>query len=97
MLDQELDRLSDKYRLLLVMCDLEGRTRKEVSNVLGLPEGTVASRLTRARTMLAKRLTKRGLAVSAGTLAPAPTLRIRAPAMTIRPGDVTRSDLPSNM
>ena len=61
-LDEELARLADKYRVLLVLCDLEGRTRKEAATLLGIPEGTVATRLTQARAMLAKRLTKRGLA-----------------------------------
>ena len=75
-LDDELARLADKYRVLLVLCDLEGRTRKEVSTLLRLPEGTVASRLTRARTMLAKRLAKRGLALSVGSLAAAAIRRV---------------------
>src|SRR5581483_4738563 len=44
-------------------------TRKEAARQLGLPEGTVASRLARARTMLAKRLARHGLALSGGTLA----------------------------
>src|SRR5262249_30656537 len=68
LLDQELSRLPDKYRVAVVLCDLEGKTRKEVAGQLGLPEGTVASRLARARAILAKRLTRRGLAVSAGAL-----------------------------
>jgi RNA polymerase sigma factor (sigma-70 family) len=67
-LDQELTRLPDKYRVAIVLCDFEGKSRKEVSRQLGLPEGTVASRLARARTMLAKRLSRHGLAVSGGTL-----------------------------
>lgn len=69
LLDQELSRLPDKYRVVLVLCDLEGKTRKEVARQLGLAEGTVASRLARARTMLAKRLARHGLALSAGSLA----------------------------
>jgi RNA polymerase sigma factor (sigma-70 family) len=68
LLDQELDRLSEKQRALLVLCDLEGHTRKEAADLLGLPEGTVASRLARARTMLANRLKRHGLMVTGGTL-----------------------------
>jgi RNA polymerase sigma factor (sigma-70 family) len=70
-LDHELSRLPDKYRAAIVLCDLEGKTRKEAARLLRLPEGTVASRLTRGRTMLAKRLGRHGLAVSGGTLAAA--------------------------
>ena len=55
-LDQELSRLPDKYRVGIVLCDLEGKTRKEAARQLGLPEGTLAGRLTRGREMLAKRL-----------------------------------------
>jgi RNA polymerase sigma factor (sigma-70 family) len=66
LLDQELSRLPDKYRIVLVLCDLEGMARKEAARQLGLPDGTVASRLARARTMLAKRLTRRGVALSGG-------------------------------
>lgn len=71
MLDEELGRLPERHRTLLVLCDLEGRTRKEVARHLGCPEGTVASGLARARELLAKRLTRRGLAVSGGSLAAA--------------------------
>jgi RNA polymerase sigma factor (sigma-70 family) len=69
LLDQELSRLPDKYRVVILLCDLEGKTRKESARQLGVPEGTVAGQLARARTMLAKRLTRRGLAVSGGALA----------------------------
>jgi RNA polymerase sigma factor (sigma-70 family) len=69
LLDQELSRLPDKYRAVIILCDLEGKTRREAARQLGLPEGTVAGWLARARTMLAKRLTQRGVALSGGALA----------------------------
>jgi len=71
LLDQELSRLPEKYRVLIVLCDLESKTRSAVARQLALPEGTVASRLARARGMLAKRLARHGLAVSGGSLAAA--------------------------
>lgn len=69
LLDQELRRLPDRYRAVVVLCDLEGKTRKEAARQLGCPEGTVASRLATARTMLAKRLAQRGVTLSCGALA----------------------------
>jgi DNA-directed RNA polymerase specialized sigma24 family protein len=49
LLDQELHRLPDKYRLAVVLCDLEGRSRKEVAGQLAIPEGTLSSRLAMGR------------------------------------------------
>jgi Flp pilus assembly protein CpaB len=69
LLDQELSRLSDTSRAVIILCDLEGKTRKEAARQLGLAEGTVGSRLARARVLLAKRLARHGLAVSGGALA----------------------------
>jgi RNA polymerase sigma factor (sigma-70 family) len=69
LLDQELSRLPDKYRAVIVLCDLEGKTRKEAAQHFHVPEGTVASRLATARRMLARRLTRPGLSVSGAALA----------------------------
>jgi RNA polymerase sigma factor (sigma-70 family) len=69
LLDAELSRLPDKYRAVIILCDLEGKTRKEAARQIGVPAGTVAGRLARARAMLAKRLAQRGVALSGGALA----------------------------
>jgi RNA polymerase sigma factor (sigma-70 family) len=70
-LEQELGRLAEKYRIAVVLCDLEGKTRKEAARQLGWAEGTVASRLARGRGILARRLAGRGFAgaLVASTLA----------------------------
>ena len=59
-LDKELSALPEKYRVPVVLCELEGRPRREVARFLGIAEGTLSSRLATARKMLAKRLSRHG-------------------------------------
>ena len=66
LLDRELSRLPAKYRLPIILCDLECRTRRDAARQLGLPTGTLSGRLTTAHRLLAKRLARYGL-TAAGT------------------------------
>jgi RNA polymerase sigma-70 factor (ECF subfamily) len=56
---QELAALPAAQRLVLVLCDVEELTYKEVAEVVDAPVGTVRSRLARARQALRSRLNKR--------------------------------------
>jgi RNA polymerase sigma factor (sigma-70 family) len=69
LLDHELSRLPEKYRLAVLLCDLEGQTHQQVAERLGWPMGTVSTRLHHGRKLLARRLGRLGLGVTAGTLA----------------------------
>jgi RNA polymerase sigma-70 factor (ECF subfamily) len=69
LLDVGLSHLPEKYRAAIVLCDLEGKTLKEATRTLGCPQGTMAARLTRGRTLLARRLSRHGLALSTATIA----------------------------
>jgi RNA polymerase sigma factor (sigma-70 family) len=74
-LDEELGRLAERYRLPLILCVLEGRSVPEAARQLGWSSGSVRGRLARGRACLQARLARRGLAVPAGVagllLAPA--------------------------
>ena len=70
-IDEELAKLPDKYRTAVVLCDLEGLPRAAAATQLGIPEGTLSSRLAHARKVLAERLTRRGVTASATAVAAA--------------------------
>jgi len=51
-----LDALPDKLRLVMVLAAIEGYNTREVASLVGIPEGTVKTRLFRARQQMAERL-----------------------------------------
>ncbi|HEV3435768.1 MAG TPA: RNA polymerase sigma factor, partial [Gemmata sp.] len=67
-LDEELAALPSWYRDAIILCDLRGVSREEAAAALGVPEGTLSSRLANGRKKLAARLTKRGIALSTAAI-----------------------------
>jgi RNA polymerase sigma-70 factor (ECF subfamily) len=61
LLDREVAALPTKYRLPVLLCDLNGLSRSDAARELAIPEGTLSSRLARARGILRRRLSKRGV------------------------------------
>lgn len=60
-LDQAIEKLPRKYRMVLVLRDMEGLSAKEVGTVMGLNERAVKSRLHRARLFVRRELSARGI------------------------------------
>jgi hypothetical protein len=83
-LDEELQRLPQTYRLPLLLCCLEGRSLEDVARQLGWTPGSVKGRLERGRARLHDRLVRRGLTLSAA-LAAAEVSRAAATAALVAP------------
>ncbi len=86
-LDEEVNRLPEKYRVPFVLCYLEGHTNEEAARQLGCPRGTILSRLARGRERLQARLTRRGISLAVGGLATA----LAAEAEAVAPAGLVRA------
>ena len=60
-LDQAVEKLPQKYRMALVLRDMEGLSAKEVGTIMGLNERAVKSRLHRARLFVRRELSALGI------------------------------------
>lgn len=67
-LDQELNRLPQKYRAPLVLCYLEGKTHEQAAELLGCPLGSMSRHVAKGRELLRARLKRRGVTLSAALL-----------------------------
>jgi RNA polymerase sigma factor (sigma-70 family) len=65
LIHEELERLPSKYRVPIILCDLENHTHEEAAQALHWPLGTVKGRLSRARNLLKDRLIRRGVGAPA--------------------------------
>lgn len=83
-LDDEITRairsLPEEYRSAVVLSDLQGLRYAEIANVLGVPEGTVKSRLFRGRRLLQRKLAN--YAVEMGYLKESVVRAVMQPSVT---------------
>jgi len=67
-LDGAINQLPKKYKMVLVLRDMEGLSAKEVGSIMGLNERAVKSRLHRARLFVRRQLSARGLGEAPATV-----------------------------
>jgi RNA polymerase sigma factor (sigma-70 family) len=84
-LDEEIQRLPKPYRAAFVACVLEGKSGRQAAGELGIPCGTVSSRLTWARKRLQQKLSRRGIELASllAALSVAASARSGLPAFLI--------------
>jgi RNA polymerase sigma factor (sigma-70 family) len=100
-LDEEIANLSDALRAAVVLCELDGVSRAEAARQLGIPEGTLSSRLAAARRRLAAKLKARGvfglaallMALAASASAAPPALKVASPTVSAIARGVCRAML----
>ncbi|HKI36604.1 MAG TPA: sigma-70 family RNA polymerase sigma factor [Gemmataceae bacterium] len=81
LLEEELDRLPEKYRAPLVLCYLQGRTHEQAARELGRPSGSMSRHVGRALELLRGRLGRRGVVLPAAVVAAVLTNELAAGAM----------------
>jgi RNA polymerase sigma factor (sigma-70 family) len=91
---EEVNRLPEKYRAPVVLCDLEGLTHQEAARCLGWPIGTVKSRQSQGRKLIRDGLVRRGLGLAiAGALVES----LRQTAVAAIPKEVSRGTVNAAM
>ncbi|MFI5454739.1 MAG: sigma-70 family RNA polymerase sigma factor [Isosphaerales bacterium] len=81
---EELDRLPEPFRAVVVLCDLEGHSYEQAAGTLHCPVGTVQSRLARGRQRLRRRLERRGVSSAVALVATGLTVRSGTAAVSPR-------------
>jgi RNA polymerase sigma factor (sigma-70 family) len=71
-LEEELHRLPERHRAVLVLCYLQGKTNDQAAQMLGCPRGSMTARLAQAKERLRAGLARRGFVIPAALLVHAP-------------------------